>query len=406
MMRLLLILAFLPLAGRAASDWLQFRGPGSSGNAGEGSNPPRTFEGADGVAWKAALPGRGLSSPLVSGGRVYVTAASGPKQERLHVLCFGDGDGKLMWEREFRATGRTMCHAKTCNAAPTPCSDGKHVYALFSSNDLICLDMEGNLVWLRGLMVDYPNAGNSLGLASSPVMAGGVVVAQIENDSDSFTAGIDAGTGVELWHRPGAKDANWTSPAVQREADGTETVIVASRDGAVAVDPKSGRERWKLEGPGSSVPSITVSGSFMAQPRSGKGHAVWRLKGGTTPPERVWESAQVSADTASPVMHGGRLFAVSGAGVLTCANLEDGERPWKLRLDGKFSGSPVMAGSMLYIGSELGVLIGVDTASAEGEEGKVTGRLELGAPILCTPSLSGRSVYVRSDGNLWKVGGR
>ena len=196
-MRLLLILAFLPVAGRASSDWLQFRGPGSSGNAGEGSNPPRTFEGADGVAWKAALPGRGLSSPLVSGGRVFVTAASGPKQERLHVLCFGDGDGKLIWEREFRATGRTMCHAKTCNAAPTPCSDGKHVYALFSSNDLICLDMEGNLVWLRGLMVDYPNAGNSLGLASSPVMAGGVVVAQIENDSDSFTAGIDAGTGEQ-----------------------------------------------------------------------------------------------------------------------------------------------------------------------------------------------------------------
>jgi outer membrane protein assembly factor BamB len=100
------------------------------------------------------------------------------------------------------------------------------------------------------------------------------------------------------------------------------------------------------------------------------------------------------------------LYAVSGAGVLTCANLEDGERPWKLRLDGKFSGSPVMAGPMLYIGSELGVLIGVDTQSAVGEEGKVTGRLELGEPILCTPSLSGKSVYVRSDGSLWKVGGR
>ena len=65
-----------------------------------------------------------------------------------------------------------------------------------------------------------------------------------------------------------------------------------------------------------------------------------------------------------------------------------------------------MAGPMLYIASELGVLIGVDTQSAVGEEGKVTGRLELGEPILCTPSLSGKSVYVRSDGSLWKVGGR
>jgi len=168
----------------SASDWTQFRGPDVSGVA-EKASPPVTFDGATSIAWKAPLPGRGLSSPLIIGDRIYLTAASGPKQEQLHVLCFNAADGKLVWDREFRATGRTMCHDKTCNAAPTPCSDGKFLYALYSSNDLLCLDLEGNLQWLRGLMVDYPNASNSLGLASSPVIADGVLVDATELAKDA-----------------------------------------------------------------------------------------------------------------------------------------------------------------------------------------------------------------------------
>ena len=157
-----------------ASDWLQFRGPLSSGNA-----PTTAGAGNLALSWKAPLPGRGLSSPLIAGNRVFLTAASGPKQETLHVLCFDATTGNSLWERSFRATGRTMCHEKTCNAAPTPCSDGSRIFALFSSNDLLCLDLDGNLLWLRGLMVDFPNAANTLGLASSPIIAGNSLNTQI-----------------------------------------------------------------------------------------------------------------------------------------------------------------------------------------------------------------------------------
>ena len=84
-----------------------------------------------------------------------------------------------------------MSHKKTSVAAPTPVSDGKYIYALFSCNDLVCLDLDGNLKWLRGLTNDYPNAANSLGMSSSPVIAGGVLVTQVENDADSFAAALD-----------------------------------------------------------------------------------------------------------------------------------------------------------------------------------------------------------------------
>jgi outer membrane protein assembly factor BamB len=398
-------LASLLLTLPAAANWTQFRGPGSTGVA-DSSKPPVTFDSAGSVAWKSALPGRGLSSPIIVGDKVFVTAASGPKQETLHVLCFAVADGKQLWAREFRATGRTMCHPKTCNAAPTPCTDGQRLFALFSSNDLLCLDLEGNLLWLRGLMLDYPNAANSLGLASSPILAEGMLIVQMENDSDSFVAGIDAATGTNQWKIPGPKDANWTSPAIVREAGQPDTVIISSRDGALALDPKTGRERWTLPGPGSTIPSCTASLTHLAQPRPGRGVALWELKGGTTPPAMLWESAQVGADTSTPVLIGGHVYSINGAGVVTCAEIKSGERPWKLRLEnkgrpGKFSGSPVAAGTALYIASEDGTLYAVDTSA---KDGAISGRLELGEPVLCTPSIAGNSIYLRSDGALWKVG--
>ena len=102
-----------------AADWTQFRGPLGNGLSAE-TTLPAALEAARDIAWKIALPGRGLSSPIIIGDRIIVTSSSGARQDRLHVLCFNAADGAKLWERTFRATGRTMCHPKTCNAAPTP----------------------------------------------------------------------------------------------------------------------------------------------------------------------------------------------------------------------------------------------------------------------------------------------
>jgi outer membrane protein assembly factor BamB len=383
----------------ARADWLQFRGANAAA-MGTGQ-PPAALQASD-IAWKTPLPGRGLSSPVITAGKVFLTAASGPDQETLHVICLEEATGKPLWERRFLATGRTMCHEKTNVAAPTPASDGTRLFALFSSNDLFCLDFDGNLLWLRGFTLDYPNASNSLGLASSPVMAGGVLVTQIENDGESFTAGLDPATGSNLWKLNRPKNANWTTPTVwQDPAGGPPKVLITAHEGVIALDPMTGKEQWNLPKPGTTIPSGAIGPKHLAVPRPGKGLAVWHLAGGTTPPELAWESAQINSDTASPVLHGPHVFAINGAGVLTCAELEGGERPWKLRLEGPFSGSPVMSGKTLYAVSERGVLQSVDTSTAEGS---ITGKLDLGETMLCTPSLSGPSIYVRSDQHVWRIG--
>lgn len=165
-----LLLSCLLTTSVSSGDWMQFRGPSGNGAA-TAEHYPTTWSSSENLAWQADLPGRGISSPIVVAGRVLVTACSGIRQDRLHVLCFDQCSGKQLWERQFWATGRTQTHQKINTAAPTPVSDGQAVYALFSTNDLFALDLEGNLLWLRGLSEEYPNANNSLGMASSPAVA-------------------------------------------------------------------------------------------------------------------------------------------------------------------------------------------------------------------------------------------
>src|SRR5579875_3980237 len=137
-----------------AGDWPQFRGPGGTAVSEEKGLPVK-WSTTENVRWKAELPGRGVSSPVLAGGRVYVSAASTYRERRLHVLCFDAAKGEKLWERQFAATGGTMCHPKTSMAAPTPVTDGRHVYALFATGDLAAFTRDGDLLWYRALQRDY-----------------------------------------------------------------------------------------------------------------------------------------------------------------------------------------------------------------------------------------------------------
>lgn len=380
----------------AKADWLNFRGPQGSGFApGASATPSELSEKT--LAWKVPLPGRGLGSAIVVGEKVFVTAASGPEQQQLHVLCFAVKDGAPLWERRFWATGRTMSHNKTNVAAPTPASDGERIYALYSSNDLICLDLDGNLVWMRALTLDYPNASNSLGLASSPIVAGDTLVAQIENDSESFAAGFDLITGVNKWKLDRPKSANWTSPTVI-EKDGESIVALQGSDGVLGLLPSTGSELFKISGGASTIPSSAAAGDQLFIPSNGL--TAMKIGASGAAPEKVWNDSNERPGTASPLVIGEKVYLINNAGVLTCVDRATGERVWRTRLEGPFSGSPV-AGSedKLFIFGETGIGQIVDLT---GEEGKIVSKIELGETILSTPALSDGALYIRSDGHLWK----
>ena len=394
----------LPLAALAsislAGDWPQFRGPDSTGVSSDAQIPANPK-----IDWSAPLPGRGLASPIVVGGKVFIACSSGPKQERLHLICFNAEDGAKIWERQLHATGRTMSHPKTSVAACTPCSDGRRVFAMWSCNDIAAFDLDGNLLWVRGLTADYPNASNSLGMASSPIVIGETVVAMIENDSESYSLGIDAKTGRNFWKLDRPKSANWTSPIPFRADEKSPPLaLLQSSKGLLAVDATSGSRMWEYADGASTMSSSVIAAGVIYAPSNGV-TALTPQSGGA--PAQLWRSKQINPSTISPLVLDGRLFSVNGAGVITTADAKTGENGWKLRLTGPFSGSPVGAGTRLFTVNEKGLVQIVDTAAPEGA---VLGQLQLPLNaeakelILCTPALSGGHVFVRSDSALWRLG--
>ena len=389
---------FLAIAASAAwaGDWPQFRGPGGRGISDE-KGLPLNWTKDQGVRWKLELPGRGLSSPVVSGGRLFLTACGGPTQERLHVLCFDAADGKKLWEREFRATGSTQCNGKTSMAAPTPATDGRRLFALFATGDLAALDRDGNLLWTRSLCGDYPTVGNNVGMAASPVLHGETLLVAMENVGDSFVAGIDARTGANRWKHARAPKINWTTPLVT-ERSGRAEVLFQSPGELTAHDPESGALRWKVETGLASIPSPAAGEGLIFAP----GGPSVALRPADGAPARVWDSTQLQSATASPTFHGGRLYTVNSTGIVACADPKDGAILWRARTPGPHSASPVFAEGRLYLVNEKGV---TSVLSLE-EEGKVLAENPLDDVIFASPAVSGGAIYLRSDRFLYCISTR
>ena len=149
----------------SAADWSQFRGPGGNPAAAD-ADIPATFGADENVEWIVPVAGRSASSPIIVGEQLILTSDDGAKQDRLLLQSYSTDSGDLLWTRNFWATGRPYTHPASSNAAPSPVSDGRFIVAFYSSNDLVCTDMDGNLQWFRGLGHDYPKTGNDIGTVS------------------------------------------------------------------------------------------------------------------------------------------------------------------------------------------------------------------------------------------------
>ena len=379
------------------ADWLGFRGTHGNGIIDGQISPEISMDSKN--SWTAQLPGRGLSSPILVDDLVVLTASSDPNQSTLHILAFDAKNGDLAWERRFKATGRTVCHNKTCVAASTMVSDGKVVVAQFSSNDIFCLDLDGNIKWLRGLTYDYPNIANGLGMSSSPVLAKGVMIAQVENDAESFTFGLNLQNGMSIWRKNRPRGANWTSPVVLKKGSST-WVGLQSKKGLAFINPLDGEVLWNFEGGASTIPSSAITDENTVIVPS-NGLTAFEQPIAAKSPTTIWKNNKLAPGTGSPTVFDKEVFVVNRANVLTSASTENGEINWRLRIKGPVSASPITTGNLLLVFNEEGLGQIVDIS--DRKEGKLIKEIDLKDTILCTPAADKGSVFVRSDKNLWKL---
>jgi outer membrane protein assembly factor BamB len=390
-----LLAGLLPAARLAAeTDWPQFRGDGS--NASHDTGLPANIDLEHNVAWTATLPGRGASSPIVVAGRVLVTASSGVRQDRLHVLCFDAATGKLLWDRQLWATGITLTNPFGAGATCTPASDGKRFFVFYSSNDLVCFDLDGNLQWYRGLGYECPTTRNDVGMASSPLAVGDTLVVQLENQGESFAAGLDTASGETRWRLERPREATWTSPYLLRGSRGqADVVLLQSKSFLSAHEPRTGKEIWRYETPCHTIASGTTAGDTVFLPAEPTCALRYEPKKGV---QAVWQERRLRCDSPSLVTTDGRLYLIKGGGVLACADAADGKTLWQLRLQGPFWATPLVAGNHLYAVNHDGLLQMVDLTG----EGKLTGTAQLDRGMLASPAAAGGALYFRSDQHLWK----
>jgi outer membrane protein assembly factor BamB len=274
------------------------------------------------------------------------------------------------------------------------------VVAQFSSNDVFCLDMRGNLMWLRGLTYDYPNIANGLGMSSSPLIANGVLVAQVENDADSFTFGLNLKNGTTLWKKVRPRGANWTSPVTLKKSS-VQWVGLQSKEGLAFINPSNGEILWNYEDGASTIPSSVVSSNNVVLIPSNGLTAMEEPVAGKAP-KQIWRNNKLAPGTGSPSVSGDQVFVINRANVLTSASVETGEINWRLRIKGPISGSPIVTNQNLFIFNEEGLCQVIDISLKS--EAKVLKEIDLKDTILCTPAADQGSLFVRSDRKLWKIG--
>jgi len=389
------LLMIAPIA--IAADWPQFRGPNGASVSSE-TGLPSGFTKEGGLRWKAPLPGRGLSSPVIVGGRAYITCSSGPKDDRLHVLSFDAGTGTQLWHRQLAATGLTFAHPKTCMAAPTPVADATGVYALFATGDLACYDLDGTLRWYRSLVGDYPTVSNQVGMASSLILHKDKLIVPMDNAGESFVAAIDTKTGKNVWKVDRPRDVNWVSPILKTSGESAEVLFPTSSD-LVAYDVATGKKNWSAKVPSGGIPSPTLGDDgFLLV--GNRGVTAYTLK--DNKPTQAWTSPKMPTGFSSALVYEGLVYAANPAGIVLCADAKTGKILWEERVNGPFSGSPVAADGKLFVINEAGVL----TTLRLGDKAEKLAESKTGEEGLATPAISGGAIFLRGDKSLFCIGSK
>ncbi|MDZ4851231.1 MAG: PQQ-binding-like beta-propeller repeat protein [Pirellulaceae bacterium] len=383
-----------------AEDWLQFRGKDASSLAPH-ADPPIEFSSASkkNVAWKVDLPGRSAGGAIVVGNQVIATSSQGLDQRRIYITSVDSDTGKRVWQQSFVARGRPFTHPYSSNAAPTPASDGQRIFAFYSSNDLVCLDLQGQLVWYRSLASEFPKAGNDNGMSSSPLVVDGVVVVQIECQGDSFAAGVDAVSGELLWRVDRPRKINWSSPAPITRTDGSQLVVLTSGEDVTGLVARTGEAAFKYDKGSGKIPStLAWQGKLLI---ASNGLTVLDCQASDASPKKLWDNNKLEPGNCSPIVFDDAVVLIKG-GVLSVGDLADGSLRYKLRLPdaGSIWSTPVVCQDRLYVFTDKGRCFVVQLGKTSAE---VIATNEIDDTILGSPAVSGDALFLRGDRTLWKI---
>lgn len=408
-----------------AQDWPQFRGPDSNGLTGEVESPVE-WGIQKNLAWKVRIPGRGWSSPVVSGDRVFVTTAvqeQAPQTAdrrvkggvyRWEVHCLDLVSGKTLWTR-VAASGepRISTHQGNTYASETPVTDGRRVYAYFGMTGLFAYDFDGTLAWKKDLGV-YPMEAD-WGTSSSPLIHEGTLYLQVDNTGDSFLVALDADSGDEVWRVARDEGSNWSSPIIWKNAKRTE--LVASGQTVRSYDSATGELLWELGIGGGRCSSSPTGdderlyvgseerddgGGILFAVRAGASGDITPKDGATASDGVLWSREKAGPPMASPLAYRGLVYVLKRRnGIVTAYDAKTGEQAYKQRLEGApgFWASPWASDGRVFCLDDTGTT----HVLRSGPEFEVLARNPIDEQSWATPAVTPGGLVLRGIEHLYCV---
>ena len=391
--------------------WTEFRGPAGSGLS-SSTDLPREWSETKNVVWKAAVHGRGWSSPVVLGRQVWLTTATRDGRE-LSVLALDRDSGTVIRDILLFKVDRPEDTARYNSfASPTPVIEEGRVYVHFGSYGTAALDTAtGATLWTRR---DLP-CNHWRGPGSSPMLWGDLLVVHFDGYDQQYAVALDKRSGRTVWKSERAYDFGtddgdmkkaFATPVVI-EAAGRSQLISQAAKAVLSLDPRTGRELWRVRYASHSAAARPLFANGLVYVGSGRGPSELLAirpdgSGDVTATHVAWKAARGIGSSPAPILVDGLIYAIADkGGVLTCLDAKTGAELWQHRTGPHdHTASPLYADGALYLFAEDGQALLV----APGREYKELARPAVDeAGVMATPAIAGRSIFLRTESHLYRI---
>jgi outer membrane protein assembly factor BamB len=410
----LFILANGAVLAQPVASWPHWRGPNHDGATTAGV--PLTFSDTRNVRWRIQIPGRGFSTPIVWGDRMFLTTAiptgrqTGAEPEhRLEVIAVIRSAGKILWQRTAATVTPHEGYHRTYGsyASHAPATDGQRLYAFFGSRGLFVYDLDGALLWQTNPGIRM-TMRLGFGEGTGVVVDNGRVYLQFDHQGAGAVIALNATDGKELWRAPRMENSSWSTPLVVTHA-GRRQLVVSADTKVKAYDVDTGKVIWEVAGLGMNpIPQpvqFRDTVILMSGYRTPRLMAIQLGRTGdlTGSNAVLWQSTRGTAYTGTPALHDGRLYVFSDNGLLSVFDAATG-RPHYLqaRLPKPYTvkASPLVANGRVYLATEEGDIVVVRTGD----------RLDVLATntmtdhsFIASPIAIGSDLYLRSRTHLFAI---
>ena len=417
------------LSESAEANWPAWRGPLATG-VGPLANPPIAWSEQKNIRWKRAIPGRGHSSPIVWGERIFLTTAIPfgeevrprlPERPGAHdnlaktqnhefaVLALSRQNGSILWQQSvYKELPHEAGHVTGSLASASPVTDGESVFAYFGSRGLYCLNMDGKFLWKARLGEMHTKHGHGEG--SSPVLHADTLVVNWDHEEGSFIVAFDKRTGTQRWKVARKEDTSWATPIVVQH-EGKAQVIVPGTNRIRAYDLSNGEVLWECGGLSSNVVASPVAAEGVVY--SGSSYDTRALlairldsaRGDITGTKQVlWTRHRGTPYVPSPLLYGNWLYTLQHyQGVLSRLDVKTGEDrggPFRLPAITSVYSSPVGAAGRVYVTSRDGVTQVIGHGDKIPKELSVN---RLDDTISASPALVGKDLILRGEHYLYCI---